>query len=528
MWLTFKRALHISAALLGYLLWWAVQRRGWIARREHPADRLARVLESLGTTFVKVGQALVLRRDLLPEEFVIALQRLQDRVAQFPAAAARSEIEYGLGRPIDQLFEQFEDRPLAAASIAQVHRASLVGGASVIVKVRRPGIASTIEQDMRLLRVALRTAMLIMPMLRRFDPIAIVDEIHYNLRREMDFRIEARNGTRIRRAFEGWSEVMIPEIFQDLCVESVMVQELSGGRRLDDATLGPEWSRVADVLVDVYLHQFLVLGFFHADPHGGNLFYTESGRICFHDFGMVGFLNPSTRRDLAALMQSFVAQDAEWMLDACIAIGLLGGNVERSVFQGGVEEILRDYAHLPLREWSFAEALLRIAAIGHAHSLRIPRDLLLFMRAVFLLEDTVRTLNPEFDLMSGLLGKASKILMASVKPRRQSFVRLEHEALQSALELPGIAARWLSRVRTEGLSLQLQGDALRGMTEEIRSSTARLSLALVTLGLYIASSLLMQHSLAPQVWGVPLLALGGYGLALMFTVRIVRGGNART
>lgn len=525
MWPTLKRALQINGALWGYLGWWLLQRHGWIPAREQAGERLARTLESLGTTFIKVGQALVLRRDLLPDELVIALQRLQDRVAGFPAAVARAEIERALKRPIADLFDSFEDQPMAAASIAQVHRAQLRDGATVIVKVRRPEIVEMIERDMRLLGIAIRVVLLLVPALRRLDPLAILTEIHGSLRRETDFRLEARNGMRFRRAFEGWERVMVPKVFEALCAQSVMVQELSGGQRLDDPSLVKEGPHVAEILVDAYLHQFFVLGVFHADPHGGNLFYTASGRVCFHDFGMVGFLDLSTRRNLAALMQAFVGQDADWMLDASLAVGLLGGQLERNVFLARLEEILRDYAHLPLREWSFAEALLRIAAVGRGQNLRIPRDLLLLMRAVFLLEHAVRTLNPEYDLVDGLLAKGPAALKATLETRRQSLARLEQEGLQSVFELPELTARWLRRMRSEGPSLGLRIEGLRELSEEIRRSSSRMSLALVTLGLYIASSLLMQHSLGPQLRGVPLLALIGYSLALLFTFRVVRGAR---
>jgi len=527
MWSTPARALRIATSAGGYLGWLCLRRFGWIEPAESPAERFARTLERLGTTFIKVGQALVLRRDLLPESYVFALQRLQDHVVGFAPALARAEVEQASGRPLKALFEEFEDLPLAAASVAQVHRARLTDGTAVIVKVRRPGIVAVIERDMRLLRLAVRVALLAMPGLRRFRPLEIVAEIHANLRRETDFRLEARNALQLRRAFEGRDTVMVPAVFEGLCTESVMVQELSGGQRIDDPALRPIGKGLAAVLVDAYLYQFFTLGMFHADPHGGNLFHTPAGRICLHDFGMVGFLNLDTRRNLAALMQAFVNQDADWMLDASLAVGLLGGSIDRDSFRAGLEEILRDYAHLPLKDWSFAEALLRIAALGRGHNLRIPHDLLLLMRAVFLLEHAVRTLDPEYDLVDGLLAKAPVALKATLKLRRGNLARLEHEALQGAFELPETAARWLYRLRRAGPSLGLRVDGLRTLGEDIERSSNRVALALVTLGLYIAASLLMQHSLGPQLWGVPLLALIGYLLALVFTVRLVRVAGRR-
>lgn len=521
------RALRIAANASGYIGWLYLRRLGWIKSTESPAERFARTLENLGTTFIKVGQALVLRRDLLPERYIVALQRLQDHVAGFAPARARAEVERALGRPLRMLFDEFEDLPLAAASVAQVHRARLADGTAVIVKVRRPGIVEAIERDMRLLRFAVRAGQLLLPGLRRFRPLEIVAEIQANLRRETDFRLEARNAAHLRRAFEGWERVMVPAVFEALCTESVMVQQLSGGQRIDDPALQPIGKELAAVLVDAYLHQFFTLGMFHADPHGGNLFHTPDGRICLHDFGMVGFLNLDTRRNLAALMQAFVNQDADWMLDASVAVGLLGGAIDRDSFRAGLDDILRDYAHLPLKDWSFAEALLRIAALGRGHNLRIPHNLLLLMRGVLLLEHAVRSLDPEYDLLDGLLAKAPAALKATLGLRRGNLARLEHEALQAAFELPETTARWLHRLRREGPGLGVRVDELRTLGEGIERSSNRVALALVTLGLYIAASLLMQHSLGPQLWEVPVLALIGYLLALVFTLRLVRAASRR-
>jgi ubiquinone biosynthesis protein len=231
---------------------------------------------------------------------------LQDHVSGFAPALARTEVGRALGRPLKELFGEFEDLPLAAASVAQVHRARLADGTAMIVKVRRPGIVAAVERDMRLLRLAVRAGLAVLPGLRRFRPLEIVAEIHANLRRETGFRLEARNALQLRRAFKEWEAVMVPAVFEALCTESVMVQELSGRQRIDDPSLHPLDKRLANVLVDAYLHQFFTLGMFHADPHGGNLFHTPSGRLCLHDFGMVGFLDLDTRRNLAALMQAFV------------------------------------------------------------------------------------------------------------------------------------------------------------------------------------------------------------------------------
>jgi ubiquinone biosynthesis protein len=242
-------------------------------------------LARLGPTFIKFGQALSLRGDLLPEAYVVALQALQDRVAPFPAREAICKIEDGLRRSLNELFAQFDQKPLAAASIAQVHAARMRDGREVIVKVRRVGVKAQIDRAMRALRTLTRFAAALMPWLKRYQPLRIVDEVWKNLRREVDFRQEARNIRRFASAFADWPVIFVPNVIDDLSSENVIVQVRSGGRRIDDPSFQSEGPRLAQQLVEAYLHQILVLGFFDGDPRPGNLFITKAARICFQNLG---------------------------------------------------------------------------------------------------------------------------------------------------------------------------------------------------------------------------------------------------
>ena len=518
-----RRLFQIGFALAGWLF-------GWLLVRLHlwhppltPAQRLCRMLDRLGATFVKLGQGLSLHRDLLPDEYVRALQSLQDRVAPFADAVARREVELALGKPIAELFAEFEAHPLAAASIAQVHRARLHDGRRVVVKIRRPRIKAQIERDMRLLRAALRALLALFPRLRRVDPLAIVDEIRANLRREIDFCREARNTLRFAEAFRGSATIHVPAVIDGLYTESVLVQELSGGRRVDDPTLRGQGAQLAQSLVEAYVQQIFVMGVFHGDPHPGNLFIMESGRICFHDFGIVGTLDPPTRRSLAAFLLAFVHQDSEWMLDAAIDLGLLAGALDRAEFRQGLQEIIQDYAGLPLKDWSLAEAFVRVARLGRGRNIRVPHNLLVLMRMLYLLENAVRDLDPGFNLLQSMLGKAEQVVGSSAGAGAEAGLdRLRFEAAAGARELPSELGAWIHRIRAQGLEMRVQHHGMEELEQNIARGSNRVALALVTLGLYIASSLLMQHSIGPRLGEVPLLAAAGYALALWFTWRLAR------
>ena len=513
------RFIRISAALWGYAGWWLLVRLRLLRHAEHPAQRLSRMLERLGTTFVKLGQGLGLRRDLLPDEYIAAMEGLQDRVAPFPGELAVAEITRALGKPPGELFATFDETPLAAASIGQVHRARLRNGTEVIVKVRRPDIRRQVTQDMRLLRLTIRVLLRLLPWLRRYAPLDIIAEAEDGLRREMDFREEARSMQRFRESFQGWSTIYIPAVFEALSTDSVLVQALSGGRRVDAVSLGEQGPALAKAFVAAYLHQFFVLGLFHGDPHPGNLFIMEDGRICFHDFGLVGFLDHDARRNLAAFMQAFVHQDADWLLDAYRDLGVLSEGLDIAVYRAGLERLLEDYARLPLKDWSFAVAFLRIARLGQGRDVRFPRNLLVLVRTLFLMETTVRSLDPGYNLVDGLAGQAEPIAKAAFEKRAATGkARLGYEAGIAVQDLPDSLGKWLRRVRRQGLEIRLRHHGLQDLEQHLDRSSNRVSVALLALGLYIGSALLMTLDAGPRLVGLPLPALIGQGLALWVTL----------
>lgn len=500
--------------------------RGVRAERSTLPDQLRNELERLGPTFIKGGQALGLRRDLLTAPYISALSKLHAGARPFPPAAVRREIEASLGRPIASLFSSFEEQPFAAASIAQVHRAQLPDGRAVIIKVRRPRIRAQIDRDMRALIQLLRLALAVRPSLARFDPVRVAQEIWSNLRRETDFRLEARAVRRFGDAFRDWPSVHVPAVIDDLVTETVLIQEFAMGRLLGDPELASEGPLYAANLVDIYLHQIFVLGFFHGDPHPGNLFFMPGGTICFHDFGLTGQLDHATRQRLALFAQAFVYRDPDWMLDAAIDLGLLEASGEREVVARGMEEILTEYALLPMRDWSMAELFLRVSRLGQGETALLPYHLVVLMRALFLVEHALHTLDPAMNVLDTLVEKGKAVITPLIeKPSRAALTRLGFEAGLTVHDLPGIAASWLTEVRRGGLhpALRIQLPQIEQAEAGIERTGNRLALALVTLGLYIASSLLMQHSIGPRILGMPVLALFGYLLALWYTLRLARG-----
>lgn len=519
------RLLVIGVAVLGLLVHALGARSLPRARRSLPR-RFRRTLERLGPPFVKLGQALSLRRDLLPDDVLAALQGLQDDVAPFPAAAARREIERELARPIEQVFGEFHEQPFAAASIAQVHYARLLDGREVIVKVRRPGIRAQMDRDMRLLVWVLRALAHGVPLLRQYDVVALAREIWARLQVETNLHQEAMNVRRFVTGLRDHTSVYVPEVEDALCTQAILVQAFSHGRRIDDPQLRAEGPRLARALVDLYLHQFFVMGVFHGDPHPGNIFVLPDGRLCLHDFGVVGQLTPSMRQRLAAFMLALAHQDEDWLLDAAADLGVLSASVDRRTARESLGAILAEYAGRPLSEWSLAEVLVRIMRLGRGAGFALPANLAILARSAGLLEQVLRQLDRELTVVDALAHADPKLLesLFTARPEAAGWLRLRSETLTSAQHLPALLAQWLHRAqRGGGIPIALRIDAVRLAGHRIERSVDRLALALVVLGLFIAASLLMQHSVGPRVFGgLPLLAAVGYALALWLTFRIVR------
>ncbi len=522
---TLRRFFQIAWAIGGYILWWGVLRAHLIKPAMPPAQRLARMLESLGTTFVKLGQGLSLRQDMLPPEYVEALQDLQDKVRPFPSQQVRDSIEQALGQPVAQLFREFDDQPLAAASIAQVHRAVLPDGRRVIVKVRRPHLREQVRQDLFLLKMVLRVVLALVPRLKYYNLLENVQESGNSLEKEMDFRQEMRNIQRFRAAFEGSRTVYIPAAIEALCSESVMVQEMSNGQPMTPEVLRERGPQLARNFFDAYLYQLFVMGCVHGDPHPGNLFIMDDGRICFHDFGLVGLIDANTRRHLAGFFLAFINQDSDWLLDAYLDLGLLGGEVDRAEVTRGLEELMQTFAGLPLKDWSIATAMIGAVRMGWGLRLRLPHHLLVMMRALFLVEATVRRLDPEFNLIEYLQQHGPDYLKQTLAAQGHGagLARLKFETAMLGQDLPHAMARWLRNARQRGIEIPLHHHGLVSFEKHIDRSSNRVSLALVALGLYIASSLLAQSGLQPQLAGMPLVAVTGYGLALWVSFRLLRG-----
>ena len=520
--MTAPRSLQIVGAVGSFA--WAWLRLHRKAPQQLPG-RLRSTLERLGTTFVKLGQGLSVRRDVLPPGYREELENLHSHVPPFDPALAVAAIEAAFGQPLDALFSDFEHVPFAAASVAQVHRARMRDGTEVAVKVRRPGITRQVKHDLRLLRRLVTVMQWLLPGLRRQRPLELIDELAAQLRAEIDLEHEATNMRRLRSAINRDPALTMPNVIEPYATADVLVQEFSRGTPIAVEFDTPRGAAFAGHLLDAYLQQLFIGGVFHGDPHPGNLFSMPDGRLCFHDFGNIGYLDPTARRALALMVEAVSYADAEGTMDAALALGFLTPPIDRRAYTRSISEILDELSTLPLSRWSLAETIWRIARLGHGEQFRLPRHLLVLMRTLFLAENTIRALDPDFDLLAELGQRRQMLAMAFEQASLAGGKRpLGQRVSRTADALSTIAADLLRQALAEdgrpGVSVHHRG--LEELELHLGRTGNRLSLALVTLGLYIAGSLLMLHSAGPRIWGdVPVLALLAYALALLLSLRLV-------
>jgi ubiquinone biosynthesis protein len=518
---TLRRSVQIVFALGGF--GWAWFRLRKKAPQELPA-RLRSTLERLGTTFVKLGQGLSVRRDVLPPGYREELERLHNRVPPFNSDAAIGAIETAFGQSVQRLFAEFERVPFAAASVAQVHRARLHDGTDVAVKVRRPGVVAQVNSDLRLLRRLAWVMQSLLPRLRRQRPLELIDELGVQLLAEIDLEHEARNVRRLSSAIEGSPSLTMPRIIEPYATAGVMVQEFSRGAPIADEFGTERGAVIARQLLEAYLHQLFVAGVFHGDPHPGNLFLMPDGRLCFHDFGTIGYLDPVARQSLAQLIDAVSYADAESVLDAASVLGFLTPPIDRREYTRAISEILDELSTLPLSQWSLAEIIWRIARLGRGENFRLPRHLLVLLRTLFLAENTIRALDSDFDLLAELKQRRESLAQAVTQSRSGSKRPLAERVALTANALPVILADFLRQAQSEDgrPSAAIHHRGLEELELNLGRTGNRLSLALVTLGLYIAGSLLMLHSAGPRVWGdVPIFALVAYAIALLLSLRLI-------
>ncbi len=503
------------------------------------AERTRLAFEELGPTFIKLGQLLSVRPDLVTETFANEFKKLQDMVPPFPFNEAKRIVETELKKPLDILFAKFEEIPVAAASIAQVHRAELKDGPPVIVKVQRPDIEDVIETDINILYRVANLMLRYIPESRFFNPVGIVDEFSRSIRKEMDFLKEADNATRFQLNLRDSDFLYIPGVYYEYTTKRVLTMERLEGIRIDEFDKlkeeGFDCREIAKRGAEAYLKQILEDGFFHADPHPGNIFVLSDGRLGLMDFGIVGRLTDEYREGVAETFIAIVNRDFDRLVEQYIRLGYVSEDVDIETFRNEFKVDLVDFLEplygKTLKQINVTEYIDTITSLALKHRLRIPSDLLFMNKALLTIEGLGRRLDPDFDFLSVAEPYALRLLRKRISPvwvykRSRKDIR---DFTDFMVSLPKQMRVILRKAIKDDLQLRLSHIGFDKFTRDLDRSTNRIAFSLIVAAIIIASSVVIHAGGEKFLFGYPALGVIGFLIAFVFglwlIIAILRSGR---
>ncbi len=497
-------------------------------------EHLRLAFEELGSTFIKLGQILSTRPDLIPEEYIEELSRLQDRIPPCPVEEIEKVIEEELGKPVGEIFSYFEKSAVASASIGQVHRAILKSGERVIVKVQKPGVESQIKQDLEILEELVKRISSHWEIAQRWDVEGLFEEFAYVLKNELDYIREGRNAETFRKNFLKDQHIYIPRIYWEYTTSKVLVLEELQGTKLTDVKgirdMGFDPKEIAKKGALMYLNMFFRDGFFHGDPHPGNFFVLKDGRIGIVDFGMVGVLDDMRRVNLLQLIYGIAKNDMSLVMDALYDLGIKGEMKKEVMLRKELEVLFSYYFFQSLSEVKISRVVHEIFRLTYRYRINLPSDLFLFLKTIGMAEGLLMKLDPQFRMINVAEPYVVRMRKLFLSPKFMAR-RIERNTLiisKMMMESPEKLKRFLNMLESGKLEFSVKYEGEKRFVSDLRKDINRLTVSIITLA-FILSMALIVSSYKPGFFRVEyFLALVG-GTALIFLgglmVKILREGT---
>ncbi len=490
-------------------------------------ERIRLAIQELGPTFIKMGQFLSTRPDMVPPDIIKELEKLQDQIPPFPSQIARQIVQTELNRPIEEVFASFDKEPIAAASLAQVHRARLKRGQEVVAKIRRPDIVETMEADISIMRSLAGVVERRVAEARILNPVELIDELHSDIKKELNFRNEANNIIRFGRNFAGDPQIKVPHVYEELCTPRLLVLEYIEGiniSRIDRlASEGYDLELIARRLVDILFKSALEQGFFHADPHPGNVFVLPNNVICLLDFGMMGTLSSVEKTNVARIIFGIATRNEKMTARALLDLANAPGTVQEQQFEMDVSRYIQDFAYVPLGGLRLGEMMQDELHILTTHRLHFPANLVWIIKAIATTENVTSSLNPGINMVEYIKPYAEGMLRRQFSPLREAreLGSAVIEFIDLLKDLPYDIRNVLRKLREGSIKMEVDQIGQDKVRSTLNRVSNRLAMAVIIAALLVGSSLLVLSNLPPLVSNISVIGLAGFIIAALLGLFLV-------
>ncbi len=542
-----KRYKQIINILIKYGFGYIVEKvgiilpKGIIREKPDPTDKMTTpqkvvmMLQELGPTFIKLGQLLSTRPDIIPKDYIQELKRLQDDVAPFSFQEAKSQIEEELASSLTDIFLSFDEKPLAAASIGQVHRAMLKNGQEVVVKVRRPDIDKIMVVDLEIILNLTRLVEKHIPETRFYDPVAKFEEFADVMHKELDFTREGFNIDKFRQNFKGDESIYVPRVFWEATTQKILTIEYIKGYKVTQlgkiSEQGLERSQIAKNGANAIMKQIFIHGFFHGDPHPGNILIRPDGKIVFIDFGMMGRIDKYTKYKLAELIVGVINKDTEKIVGVLLELSQIEEDLDTAAIELDIEDLVERYYGKSLKKINMSKLLNEVFTVIAKYRIILPSNFTLLLKSLITIEGVGLELDPDFNIVEVAKPFVNKMLQERYNPRhlfKEALTTLG-EFNKSLMLIPKLISGLYQRTKIDSLKLDFETRGTERVLSELNRMINRLVFSMIVASLIIGSSLIIQADVGPFLFDYPFLGILGFVaaglLGIWLIISILRTGK---
>lgn len=505
---------------------WVPQREGRSVFAYSRYERIRMVCEELGTTFIKFAQIAANRPDLLPDELLSELEVFHDQAPMVAQEKVMAVLEKEYNRPLSEIFESVDEEPIASASMSQVHRAVLIGGRQVVLKIQRPGIAATVDQDIHILR---RLALILeqhFPHLASFQPVELVNMFEKSINEELRFTLEAANMIRFADNFKGHPGIYVPTVYPEFSTDRVICMEYIEGLKITDLEaleeIGLTGKELALQGINLYFEQVFVHGFFHADPHPGNIFILPDKRVCFIDYGMMGTVVDSDKELLADLLLSIHLRDVEAFKRALLRFSWAEEEINERELEYDIKGFFANYPETTLEQIDGEEVIAALNSLFFDYKIKVPPNLLLLLKALVIIEGVGLRLDPTYNIIENIAPFAIDLLKFRFSPDlfTSKMIKTASDWSKLALSLPDDMKAVIHKLRQGKLHIEFEHRGLEEFYHTQEVVTNRISFTLLLVALILGSSIVIHAGIPPLISGVSAIGVGGFILSSLMALRL--------